>query len=258
MKQQASKNLSDDSARASGSQTLLRGLDLLDAVAERPLALPELAARLGLSRSTTHRLANALVERRFLVFTPRAGYRLGPKLLDLGSRAQRQVDLVQIARPHMEDLAHRSEDTVHLGVRVGDQALYLDKIPGRRRIEISSRVGERQPLTTTGLGKALLLDGNRASWNALFAAEQAKGDADLWHGRMADYAAAGYAFDLEENEDRIRCVAAPVRGAAGAIVGAISVSGAAQYMDDTRMRTLSEDVRATAAAISAELGWSGN
>jgi AraC-like DNA-binding protein len=68
----------------SGSQTLLRGLDLIDAVADRPIALAELASRLGLTRSTTHRLASALIDRRFLTFTPRQGYRLGPKLLELG------------------------------------------------------------------------------------------------------------------------------------------------------------------------------
>ena len=73
---------------------------------------------------------------------------------------------------------------------------------------------------------------------------------------MQGYAEAGYAFDLEENEDQIRCVAAPIRDAGGEIVAALSVSSAAQYMADDRMRELSKDVVATAQAISAELGWS--
>jgi DNA-binding IclR family transcriptional regulator len=72
---------------------------------------------------------------------------------------------------------------------------------------------------------------------------------------MREYASAGYALDLEENEDRIRCVAAPVRDATQAIVGAISVSSAAQYMDDTRMKALAEEVRAAARAISRDMGW---
>jgi DNA-binding IclR family transcriptional regulator len=65
-------------------------------------------------------------------------------------------------------------------------------------------------------------------------------------------------FDLEENEDRIRCVAAPIRDVAGSIVGAISVSSAAQYMDDVRMRGLTFEVKKTAAAISAKLGFNSN
>ncbi len=71
---------------------------------------------------------------------------------------------------------------------------------------------------------------------------------------MDGYVAAGRAFDLEENEDQIRCVAAPIRDARGRIVGAISVSSAAQYMSDGRLHDLSESVIATARAISRDLG----
>jgi DNA-binding IclR family transcriptional regulator len=242
-----------------GSQTLLRGLDMLDKVIDGPVKLAELSQRMGLTRSTTHRLANALIDRGFLTFLPRVGYQLGPKLLQLGFLAQSQADIVQIARPIIEELAMQTEDTVHLGRLDGDLALYLDKIPGRRRVEISSRVGDRQPLTSTGLGKALLLDTDPQEWHRLFETDHASVapavDYGQWLDRMKGYAGAGYAFDLEENEDQIRCVAAPVRDASGRIVAAISVSSAAQYMDDDRMTTLSSDVRATANKISHELGW---
>jgi DNA-binding IclR family transcriptional regulator len=243
----------------SGSQTLLRGLDVLEGVAEGPAALAELASRLGLTRSTTHRLATALIERRYLTLVPGRGYQLGPKLLELGFQAQQQADLVQIARPRLEALAQETEDTVHLGILDGDRALYLDKIPGRRRILISSRVGDRHPLTSTGLGKALLLDEAPPRWRELFEQEQ-KGsnvpaDYETWLKRMNGYVEAGRAYDLEENEDQIRCVAAPIRDAGGGILGAISVSSAAQYMDDARMEALTEDVVATADSISRELGW---
>ena len=73
---------------------------------------------------------------------------------------------------------------------------------------------------------------------------------------MREYAKSGYAFDLEENEDHIRCVAAPIRDATGRIKAAISVSSAAQYMDDARMRNLVQAVRQTAGDIDRELGWS--
>lgn len=249
----------EEKSKAPGSQTLQRGLDLLDQVIDGPVKLADLSERMGLTRSTTHRLANALVERGFLTFLPREGYQLGPKLLQLGFLAQSQADVVQIARPHLESLAAATEDTVHLGRLDGDQALYLDKIPGRRRVDISSRIGDRHPLTSTGLGKALVLDDAEPVWRRLFDMELASGihsaDYDLWLSRMRDYVAQGRSFDLEENEDQIRCVAAPVRDASGAIVAAISLSSAAQYMDDARMRTLSVEVRETAQKISADLGW---
>lgn len=246
-----------------GTQTLVRGLEVVDAVAQGPLNLAELADRIGLTRSTTHRLAGTLVEHRYLNFIRGSGYSLGPRLLELGYLAGRQTSLPRVARDHLEQLAARTGDTVHLGVLDGPQALYLDKIPGGRRVEVSSRIGERQPLRSTGLGKALILDADEAALREYYDYEARQGhgysvDLALWLRRMREYALNGYALDLEENEDRIRCVAAPVRDFTGAIAGAISVSSAAQYMDDTRMRGLAFDVKSAADAISRELGYSAD
>lgn len=242
-----------------GSQTLMRGLDVLEALVDEQLTVGDLAERVGLNKSTTYRLASALVDRGYLAATPRAGYRLGPKLLALGSAARDQVDLVQAARPIIEDLAALTEDTVHLGVLDADQALYLDKVPGRRRVVVSSRVGDRHPLTSTGLGKALMLDHDPSYWEERLAVEQADARRTwaTWKKRMADYRQHGRAFDLEENEDRIRCVAAPIRDVHDRIVAAISVSGAAHYMEDARMDALSRDVLAAAEQISTAIGHRG-
>jgi DNA-binding IclR family transcriptional regulator len=137
--------------------------------------------------------------------------------------------------------------------------LYLDKISGKRRINLSSRVGERQPVSSTGLGKALILDHDEESWINFFRAENGGQPTPTalreWLGRMQAYARAGYAFDLEENEDQVRCVAAPIRDVAGRIIAAISVASAAQYMSDARMQLLTKDVMDTARRISEGLGW---
>jgi DNA-binding IclR family transcriptional regulator len=250
-----------------GSQTLFRGLDVIDVVAEGPIKLGDLAARLGLTRSTTHRLASALADRRYLSFVPHSGYSLGPKLLELGFRVRDELDLPRIAAPHIERLALLTEDTVHLGILDRGRVLYLDKVPGKRRINISSRIGELQPVTSTGLGKALILDLDEDAWVELFRAERGEGKAGArrraeisqqeWLSRMRGYVQAGYAFDLEENEEQIRCIAAPVRDVAGRTVAAISVSSAAQYMSDHRLQSLSKDVVAAAHRISEGLGWTG-
>src|SRR5580698_648916 len=244
-----------------GSQTLFRGLDVIELVAEGPITLGDLADRLGLTRSTTHRLASALADRRYLTFVPRSGYSLGPKLLELGFRVRDELDLPRVAGPQLERLALLTEDTVHLGVLDRGQVLYLDKIAGKRRINISSRVGELQPVSSTGLGKALILDHDEESWANFFRSEnggqRTPNALQEWLTRMRNYAQSGYAFDLEENEDQVRCVAAPIRDVAGNITAAISVSSAAQYMNDQRMQTLTKDVVETARRISEELGWTG-
>lgn len=250
-------------AGLAGSQTLVRGLDVLGAVSQGATNLVALAETLNLNRTTTHRLAATLVEQRYLSFTPRVGYALGPRLLELGYMARAQMTLPRIARDHIESLAAATGDTVHLGVLDGTRALYLDKIPGRRRVEIRSHIGDRHPLRSTGLGKALILDFGEARWRGLYEAEDRDGKPyevplSSWLKHMREYAKVGYAFDLEENEDRIRCVAAPVRDTTETIVGAISVSSAAQYMDDGRMKALAEDVRAAARTISRDMGWRGD
>jgi DNA-binding IclR family transcriptional regulator len=243
-----------------GTQTLVRGLEVIDAVAQEELSLPELAVRIGLTRSTTHRLAACLVNHRYLRYQRSAGYSLGPRLLELGHVAGRQSSLLRVARQHLEQLGGKTQDTVHLGVLEGPRARYLDKIPGMRRVEVSSRIGELHPLRSTGLGKALILDATESEWREYYDYEARLGhgytvDLQVWLRRMRQYAKIGYAFDLEENEDRIRCVAAPVRDVTGAIAGAISVSSAAQYMDDSRMYGLGVEVKNTADAISRELGY---
>ncbi len=126
-----------------------------------------------------------------------------------------------------------------------------------------SRVGHRMPLAATGVGKALLLDAEEPQWKALYrvgapVSSRAPGGRQTWEAfrdRMREYAAHGYAFDLEDNEPSIRCVAAPVRDASSGIVAAISVSSTVPYMSLERMREMVAVVQGAAAEISAELGW---
>jgi DNA-binding IclR family transcriptional regulator len=261
-RQESGATAQKNQANLAGTQTLGRGLDLLDAVARAGMRLQELATTLGLARNTTHRLAGTLVRYRYLKLSHSGSYSLGPRLLELGYRAGQQANLTRLARSHLERLSALTGDAVHLAVLDDLTVFYIDKIPGMRRVEISSRVGERQPVRSTGLGKALILDCDETQWRDFYDHETRLGNGygvelPLWLRRMKDYAKGGYAFDIEENEDQIRCVAVPVRDASGAIVGAISVASAAQYMDDTRMHKLVADVKRCANAISTGLGYAG-
>lgn len=250
-----------DGAAVQGAQTLMRGLDVLEAVARGLTDLSTLSRELGITRTTTHRLAAALVDRRYLNFVPREGYSLGPKLLELGFRAQRNMPLRQAAHAHLEALAERSLDTVQLGILEADEVLYLDKVPGKRRFDILSTIGDRYPVWSTGLGKALALDMDEARWARFFdvgtagTGRTSDERRQHWLAQMRAYAQAGVAYDLEESEPQLRCVAAPIRDGSGEIVAALSVSSFAQYMQPERMKELSADVLCTARAISEDLGW---
>ncbi len=254
-----------DGASQAGTQTLLRGLAILEAAAAGVRDLRSFGAVLGTTRSTTHRLVSSLVQARYLRQV-QGGYLLGPKLIELGTIALEQMPLTAVARTHLEALANATLDTIHLGVRDGDDVLYIDKIPGQRGLEMRSRVGHRMPLASTGIGKAMMLDLSPQSWRDLFEASRRtlagvsfrpdhSLEPETFLKRMATYAAGGYTFDLEENEISIRCVAAPVRDASGAIVAALSVASTIPYMPLERMDELIPVVQREARAISQELGW---
>jgi DNA-binding IclR family transcriptional regulator len=256
--------LLDATPQQAGTQTLLRGLAILEAAAAGVRDLRTFGAALGTTRSTTHRLVSSLVQARYLRQV-QGGYLLGPKLIELGAVSLEQMPLSTVARPHLEALAEATRDTIHLGVREGGDVLYIDKISGTRGLEMRSRVGHRMPLAWTGIGKALMLDLAAPAWETLWDAARRKPEQaglqstpytrDTFLERMTAYADAGHTFDLEENEPGIRCVAAPVRDASGLIVAALSVASTTPYMPTERMDELVPVVQREARAISEELGW---
>lgn len=253
-------------AAPTGTQTLLRGLGVVQAVAAGARDLKEIARRIGTTRSTTHRLASCLVDERYLRVVPQVGYLLGPKLIELGFQAREELPLVNLAVPYLDELSALTGDTIHLAIREYDEVLYLHKNPGRNGPEMRSRVGHRMPLARTGIGKALLLDDSPQEWQRLYHASlPATGKSLQWpqhpeqswaqfEQRMGEYVAGGYAFDLEDNEPSIRCVAAPVRDASGRIVAGISIASTVPYMPLEKMAELIPVIKQVAARLSAELG----
>ena len=247
-------------AKPLASQTLFRGLEVVSAVADGCRTVKEISEKTGITFSTTHRLASALVEVRYLRFEPRKGYRLGSRLVELGFMAYRESPVTVTARPFLEELAAQTHDTVHLAALDEDEGIiYLDKIGGKRPIEVNTRIGGRKPVCCTSVGKALILDDGRAAWKKRYQQEAEKGLAgrlteDEWLAAMANYAAKGYSFDMDENNDGIRCVGAPIRDASGDIVASISVTSTDTYTDAERMKELIPLVQAVAKKISVQLG----
>lgn len=255
----------EEPPRASGTQTLMRGLALLECVADGVGDMRGILARLGTQRSTTHRMLGALVAKGYLHHVPYKGYTLGPKLIRLGARALEQRPIVAVARPRLEALVRETGDTVHLGEIDGTEVFYLDKISGTRGLEMRSRVGQRMPLALTGLGKALMLGVAPEQWRALYdegivrltrSGREARPLAWTDYApRLAEAVERGWVYDHEENEVGIRCVAAPIRDIGGKVVASISIASAVSHMSADRMTELGPIVRACAEDISRDLGW---
>ena len=130
-------------------------LDAFDAAAPR-LSLSEIAERSGTPLTTAHRLLAELTGWGALVRRADGRYEIGPKLWDLGLLAPVQLELRQIAAPFLSDVHTTIRDTVHLAVRDGLSALYVERISGRESVPVVSSVGSRLPLHATGVGKVLL------------------------------------------------------------------------------------------------------
>jgi DNA-binding IclR family transcriptional regulator len=141
-----------------GRSVTSRALALLDAFeAGSPrLSLSEIADRSGTPLTTAHRLLAELSDWGALVRRQDGRYEIGRKLWDLGLLAPVQLELRQVAAPFLQDLHTTIRDTVHLAVRDGLNALYVERISGRESVPMVSQVGSRLPLHATGVGRVLL------------------------------------------------------------------------------------------------------
>lgn len=113
----------DLAAQQAGTQTLLRGLAILEAVAGGARDMRAIGAALGTTRSTTHRLVSSLVQARYLRQV-QGGYLLGPKLIELGTIALEQMPLTAVARPHLEALAQATATTCSTSTRFPARAAW--------------------------------------------------------------------------------------------------------------------------------------
>ncbi|MGY1727320.1 IclR family transcriptional regulator [Geodermatophilus sp. SYSU D01062] len=130
-------------------------LDAFDAGAPR-LTLTEIAERSGTPLTTAHRLLAELTDWGALARRADGRYEIGRKLWDLGLLAPVSLELRQVAAPYLLDVHTATRDTVHLAVRDGLSALYVERISGRESVPVVSQVGSRLPLHATGVGKVLL------------------------------------------------------------------------------------------------------
>ena len=119
------------------------------------LTFADLQQATGLSKATLHRLLGDLLAARLLDRVD-GRYRLSKLVFELGMRASVERSLLEVALPFLEDLYERTHETVHLGVREGDEVLYIAKVGGHQQAKSPSRIGGRMPLHATAIGKVLL------------------------------------------------------------------------------------------------------
>lgn len=244
---------------------LQRGLGLLRlfAATERGLAAADLAKLSKLPVSTLHRFLVNLEAAGFLSCESNGVYRLGIACVSLGQAAREQMDIRRVCLRHLEDLNRRTRETVHLTVRHGLSAVYVEKLDSLEPLRIFSRIGASVPLHCTAVGKVLLAcmppDEQEQVLNQLSLrrfTENTIGSIQELQTQLKRVKREGYACDFEEHELHIRCVAAPVRDHLGSVNASFSVTGPAVRMSAARMKEIAQLLTDASANIARDMGYS--
>ncbi|WNL39196.1 IclR family transcriptional regulator C-terminal domain-containing protein [Halomonas sp. PAMB 3232] len=253
-------------AKASGghSQSLVRGLTLLEHLAASPLgmALSELAETAALAPSTTHRLLQALQSQGFVTQEGEQGlWRIDVKTFRIGNSFLEARDVVATSRPFLRRLTADTGETANLGIRDGATAVFLAQHESTQMMRMITKLGSRAPLHASGVGKALL-----AGMSDDERAELLKGDAlsrvtpntffdpEAIEAEVRTIRAQGFACDREEHAIGLHCVAACIFDERRMPLAAISVSGPMARIPEERLMALGALVREAANNITARLG----
>ena len=262
MTQASTARADANGGRVAGTQAISRAFALLNVFRDQggDLGVVQLADRLGLTLSTTHRIARALVAEGYLAQEEgRERYRLGPQALLLGQAAQKALGM-EVARPIMQRLADHTQESVNLGLLDGDHAIVIQRIESPQPLRFSMEVGARIELHATSMGKSLLAfndelqeyvdcldDSLTQLTHNTHATRQSLVD-DLERIRRR-----GWSTDDEESMLGVRCVAAPVLDSHGQARAAVAIQAPAIRMPDSRFDELGPEVRRAADDLARRL-----
>ncbi|MEM6383220.1 MAG: IclR family transcriptional regulator [Pseudomonadota bacterium] len=247
---------------APGDGPVTKALILLDAFAEaeQPLRFSDLNARLPFPKATLHRMLRSLVDERLLVVNAQTGaYQLGPRLMRLAHAAWAHGSLTEAARPVLDALHADLKTTIHLAQLDNGQVLYLDKRIGSRSLAMFSRPGKVGPAFCTGVGKAMMahlppeiLDDVIGEQSFRQYTPHTLTDPQSLRDELESVRARGHAYDREEHEPGIICIAVPVLSQAGDLYGGLSATGPGSIDDLPALEALAPTLKQAAETIAAD------
>lgn len=250
-------------SRLSSVTTAIRLLKAFG-VEDRELGISELAKRLGVSKSTVHRLASTLLAEGLLEQNPENDrYRLGVTLFYLGTMVRRRMDISAEAKLHLINLRAEVEENVRLAVLDGAQVVYVYDFESPQPVRLRSYTGLSKPAFCTAEGWVMLSDRPRAEVDRVLAGPleartpNTLTDPAAIRARIAEARERGWAAEDEESEDGMRALAAPIRGGDGRIMAAVAIAGPRLRMRKRLYPQLTTRLQAVARDISARFGWLG-
>lgn len=247
-------------------QSIERAFVILEQLAEYPngVQITKLAGITGLSKSTVHRLLATLIELHYVIQdedTER--YKLSYRALFLSRNILSNSSLISLSKPILQKLVEEINETIHLCTEEKGEVVYIEKIESNQTIRMYSRIGSRAPMYCTGVGKMMLSDKNDDELEAIAHDINYIKKTDATILNAADLLAEidtirklGYSLDNVENEEGIRCIAAPIYDFSGRIIASFSISGPSSRVTLERIeKELAKKIMETAHTISLQLGY---
>ena len=246
------------------STTLSKCLMVLDVLSrsDHVLSYTEVLERTELPKSTVYRLLSILSNERLVHYDSQSrAYRMGYRLLELAARGLNNFDLRRAAAPILRSVGEATGESVLLAMRDGDEIVYIDRVESTRSVRPSTMVGNRAPLYCTGLGKAILAFLPEPTRRTLYETMAFHAftpntitSVEVLESELSRVRERGFSFDDTEHQPDIRCVAAPIIGPQGEVVGAVSISAPSSRADWKNLETWTPLVRGAVASISREIG----
>jgi IclR family transcriptional regulator, KDG regulon repressor len=245
-------------------QSIERAFAILTEISKQQgISLAELSKKVALHNSTTFHLVRTMVDLGIVRQEKQTKrYLLGRKIFTLAAASLSELQLVSVATPVLEELAAATGETAHFGIRSGDQVAVAARIIGTGAFQLVERSGAGRPLHCTALGKVLLAQMNDEQLRRFVdtfpltpSTPKSITDPHVLFEEVRTARTVGLGYDDGEFNAEVRCVAAPVFDFRGQNAGAIGISGPIWRITLQRLQELAEKVRAGAAEISRELGY---
>jgi IclR family acetate operon transcriptional repressor len=236
-----------------------RAITVLDTLAEGgELGTNEIARRTGMTPSTVSRQLGTLASTGLVERVPSSGrYKLGIRLVHLANAVLAQLDVREVARPHLVALVEATGETATLSVPGDEDAITVDFVPGTHQIQPVSRLGRPSIAHATSAGKVMLAFSGRELPVGPFRAYTTSTITDprALATEIEHVRERGWAQAVGEREPGLTAIAAPVRAARGELEAILALQGPSVRFDDAAVGTAVPLVLERAEAISRELGW---
>lgn len=260
--------MNDEKERPAGSQSLFRGIQLLEILSNYPNGCPlaNLSDLAQLNKSTVHRLLQGLQSCGYVKPAPAAGsYRLTTRMIAIGQKALSSLNIIHVAAPHLEKLNLETGETVNFSTREDDHAIMIYKLePTTGMLRTRAYIGQHMQLYCSAMGKLYLAFGQDGYIDEYWQANQQNilqltrntvTDLGVMKQELSEIRQLKTAKDREENELGVSCLAVPVFDIHGRVPFAVSISLSTSRLAQTGEDQLWSALKECSAAISDELGY---